>query len=60
MRFCLDGPDFVAKFWANRCLPRTVFSKSVNGGGGVMMWGGMSWRGKTPLVIIREKMTSES
>ena len=27
------------------------------GGGSVMVWGGISWRHKTPLVVVQESLT---
>ena len=45
-RFCLDGPDGESKFWGDRRLPRDIFSKRPRGGGGVMVWGGISWRAR--------------
>ena len=33
-------------------MPRGSFAKRARGGGGMMVWGGISWRGKTPLVVV--------
>ena len=55
-RFCLDDPDGHACYWRDKRLPKAVFSKRPKGGGCVMIWGGISWRGMTPLVIIKDKV----
>ena len=41
-RFCLDGPDGQAYFWADKRLPRDIFAKPARGGGCVMVWAGIS------------------
>lgn len=38
-RFNLDGPDGCRYYWADKRLPRRVFSKRQQGGGGIMVWG---------------------
>ena len=55
-RFCLDGPDGLAYYWHDKRLSKKKFSKRANGGGGVMVWAGISWRGKTPLVFFDYKI----
>ena len=55
-RFCLDGPDGTAKYWNVKRFPRSMFHKRKNGGGGIMVWGGISHPGKTPLVFIDATM----
>ena len=55
-RWCLDGPDGYSNYWADTRLPREVFSKRVNGGGGIMVWAGVSWRGKTELAFVSNKI----
>ena len=52
-RFCLDGSDGQACFWGDKRLPLDIFSKRARGGGGVMIWGAISWRGKTNLVRVK-------
>ena len=37
-RFVLDGPDGQAKYWADKRLPKQIFSKRPRGGGGLMVW----------------------
>ena len=51
-RFVLDGPDGQAKYWSDKRLPKEIFSKRPRGGGGVMVWAGISSKGKTPLVVF--------
>lgn len=51
-RFCLDGPDGQAKFWADRRLSPEIFSKRARGAGGVMVWAGISWEGKTKFAFV--------
>ena len=55
-RWCLDGPDGFNYYWADNRLSRDVFSKRVNGGGSLMIWAGVSWRGKTELAFISNKI----
>ena len=50
-RFSLDGPDGQACFRADSRLLRDIFSKRQCGGGGVIVWAGISWKGKTDLVV---------
>ena len=57
-RFCLDGPDGTAHNWRDTRLPRTCFSKRQKGGGGIMVWGRIGWRGKTPLVFVTNKVNA--
>ncbi len=58
-RFCLDGPDGQACFWADKRLPKDIFAKRTRGGGGIMVWGGISWRGKTPLVEVNGTLNAD-
>lgn len=54
-RFCLDMVDGRKKVWRRRgerysdCCVRQALRW---GGGNVMVWGGISWRHKTPLVVV--------
>lgn len=58
-RFNLDGPDMCRCYWRDVTeKPKKVF-KRHSGGGGVMIWGGMSVRGKTELAFIRNTLNSE-
>ncbi len=58
-RFCLDGPDVQACFWADSRLPKDIFAKRARGGGGIIVWGGISWRGKMPLVAVSGTLNAE-
>ena len=59
-RFCLNMHDARARVWRHRgeryanCCVRQVDRWR---GGSVMVWGGISWRHKTPLVIVDGSMT---
>lgn len=57
-RFCLDGPDGSAHYWADTRVDKRFFSKRQQGGGGVMVWGCFSWRGKPDLAFISGKMNA--
>ena len=58
-RFCLDGPDGQACFWADVRLPKEIFAKRTRAGGGIMVWRGIWWRGKTPLVVLNGTLNAE-
>ena len=55
----MDGPDEQAYFWADKRLLRGIFAKRARGGEGVMVWTGISWEGKTPLVIVKGNLNVE-
>ena len=55
-RFCLDGPDGNQYFWADKRICQDHFAKRPKGGGGLMVWAGVSSRGKTPLVFVEGTM----
>lgn len=57
-RFCLDGPDGQAHYWHDKRIPKKAFSSRQRGGGGIMVWAGISWRGKTELVFVSCKINS--
>ena len=58
-RFCLDGPDGVAYYWADPRIEEEYFSKRPNGGGGWMVWAGISHHGKTPMYFVEDTMNSD-
>ena len=58
--FCLDGPDGMALYSHDKSLLRDHLSKRQRGGRGIMIWTGISERGKTPLVIVDGNMNAES
>ncbi|KAH9166531.1 hypothetical protein AeNC1_018319, partial [Aphanomyces euteiches] len=56
----LDGPDGFNYYWADLSRPREHFSKRQNGGGGVMVWGAFSSKGKSELVFLEGKQDSDA
>ena len=59
-RFCFDGPDGQACFRADNSLSKGNFSKLARVGGGLMACTGISWRGKTTLVVVNGYLTQKS
>ena len=59
-RFCLDGPDGNAHYWADTRLERKFFSTRSHGGRGLMVWAGISKRGKTEPVFIDGSLTQKT
>ena len=60
-RFCIDMNDGRAKLWrrqGERFADCCVRDSSRWGGGSVMVWGGISWRYRTPLVVIEGNLTA--
>ena len=60
-RFCIDMNDGRAKVWrrpGERYADCCVRESSRWGGGSVMVWGGISWRHRTPLVLIDGNLTA--
>ncbi len=60
-RFCLDGRDGFAYYWADRALNASTrgTSRAVRmGGSGVMVWGAFSWLGKPSLAFISGTLNS--
>lgn len=57
-RFLLDGPDGPSGYWADTRAAVRVVKRRQAGGGGIMMWGGLSSRGVTKLVAIKDKVDS--
>ena len=57
-RFCLDDPDGQGKFWADSRLPQDIFAKRARGGGGIMIWAEISWKGKTKLAVLERTMNA--
>lgn len=58
-KFNLDGPDGWSFYWHDLRKEPRVFSKRAFGGGGVMIWGAFSARGKVNLVFINGTMKGE-
>lgn len=57
-RFNLDGPDGLNYYWHDLRSEQEVGMSRQNGGGGVMVWGGMSRKGKTTLAILEGKQNA--
>jgi transposase len=57
-KFNLDGPDGFRCYWHDIRAEPKLFSKRVNGGGSVQIWGGVSWHGKTKLTFLRGKQNA--
>lgn len=59
-RFCLDGPDGWCYYYRDiRQPPRTTVRRQ-NGGGGIMIWGAFSSKGRSQLAILRGKQDSDA
>ena len=57
-RFNLDGPDGLNHYWHDLRGEQEVAMSRQNGGGGVMVWGGISRKGKTTLAILEGKQNA--
>lgn len=55
----MDGPDGNRDYWRDIRREPAIFSKRPMGGGGVMVWAGVSKLGRTSIVFVRGKMNSE-
>ncbi len=49
-RFCLDGPDGAAYYWAEKRLKKRYFSRRQQGSKRAMVWGCFSRKGKPVFV----------
>ena len=58
-RWCLDGPDGNAFYWACKDLDPRYFSKRQRGGRSLMVWGCFSARGAPKLKFIDGNLNSE-
>ena len=57
-KFNLDGPDGFHCYWHDLRREKLIFSKRLQNGGSVMIWGGFSSKGKTSLVFIETTIDS--
>lgn len=57
-KFNLDGPDGVQYYWHDLRNEKDPYFTRRFGGGGVMVWGGMSARGTTQLAILEGNQAS--
>jgi transposase len=58
-KFNLDGPDGMKYYWHDKRKKKETFPRRVAGGGGVMVWAGISFFWKTDLAIIPGRMDSK-
>ena len=56
--FNLDGPDGFHYYWHDLQKEKLIFSKRVQGGGSVMIWGAFSSKGKSQLKFVDGTLTS--
>lgn len=54
----LDGPDGFKYYWASKIMSEMNFSRRQNAGGGIMVWGAISAKGKLPLIIMDGKFNA--
>lgn len=54
----LDGPDGFQYYWADQNIPKEMYSKRQNSGGGVMVWGAIGADGKLPLVFLEGRINA--
>lgn len=59
-RFNLDGPDGMKYYWHDLRTEKQFFSRRRFGGGSVMVWDDMGFRGETDLVFIEGYMNAQS
>lgn len=53
------GPDVSAHFWLDKRFTPDAFSKRAQRRRGTMIWGSISWEGKTELVIVNGKLDAD-
>ena len=58
-KFNLDGPDGNKRYWHDLNKNKRVYSRRPSGGGGIMVWGAISWNGKLELKEISGRMNAE-
>jgi hypothetical protein len=59
-KFNLDGPDGWASYYHDVRKPELLHNKRHTGGGGVMIWAAIGWRGKSDVAFIQGNMNSEA
>ena len=57
-KFNLEGPDGFRYYWHDLREEPATLSKRHSGGGSLMVWGAISYGGKTELVTLRGKIDS--
>lgn len=55
----LDGPDGLDKHWTSQESPGPMRQRRNFGGGSLMVWAGMHYRGTTPICFVSTKMDSD-
>lgn len=58
-KFNLDGPDGYRYYWHDLRKEERYFSKRVQGGGGVMVWGAFCARGSLQLAFPEHRLNSQ-
>lgn len=58
-KFNLDGPDGMQHYWHDIRNEPEVFSKRVQGGASVIVWGAVSYKGALELIGIQGTLDSE-
>lgn len=58
-KFRLDGPDGNTSYYHDVRKRQLIHNKRHSGGGGVMVWGAIGWRGKSDVMLIEGNMKSE-
>lgn len=58
-RFNLDGPDGFAHYFHDLRKEERILSRRHMGGGGVMLWAGIGYRGVTEVKFINKTMNSK-
>ena len=58
-KFNLDGPDGIQHYWRDlRKEAKTILSRNF-GGGNVMVWAAFGFHGKTQIIFLDGRQTSE-
>ncbi len=58
-KFNLDGPDGNSYYYHDKRKPEKMHDKRHTGGGGVMVWGAIGWRGKSEIAFLEGNQDSE-
>lgn len=51
-KFNLDGPDNNCYYYHDVCKLELLYNERHSGGGSVMVWGAIGWRGKSELAFL--------
>lgn len=58
-RFSLDGPDGCRYYWHDLRKEPKVISRRPQGGGGVMVWGAISYSGAVQIIFIEGSLNAQ-